>query len=220
MPVQRSLAIDYSFDRKIYDRDYENQYLFGPSLMIVPCFSTSMATKTYLPEGKWFDIYNDKLYNGNSEELLSSPLDKLPVLVKAGSIIPMQSPVQSTADRPIDTLILQVYGGADGSFVYYEDAGDSYNYQKGEYCKRSFILNSSKKELILDEQEGTYSSQFKYICIYFHGVDGISTGVKVNGTMQTTIDKPYDYIKLKNKKDLILKSVVLTNSNDKIDVSW
>ena len=100
MPVQRSLSIDYSSDPKIYDKRFDNQYMFGPALLIIPATSKQMAVNAYLPKGKWYSFYDDSIFNGSRELLTPSPLDKLPVFVKAGAIIPVQKLIQNTGENP------------------------------------------------------------------------------------------------------------------------
>ncbi len=110
MPVQSSLAIDHPHDYKIYDGQFHNQYLLGPSLLVAPTESTKDFVKVYLPEGEWYSLYNGQKFFGNTEIIVESPVHRLPVFVKAGSIIPMQ-PVKSNTHEATDTLNLHVYIG-------------------------------------------------------------------------------------------------------------
>lgn len=231
MPVQRSLAINYSHDNMIYQTDYENEYFFGPSILVAPCVSTVRATKVYLPEGIWFDFYNNKKYDGNSEMWYEAPLEKLPLFIKAGSFIPEQSPVQFTAQQPTDTLTLHVYYSSFNShYVYYEDAGDQFDYQKGDYYKREMQLIASSKQLVLAKVEGNYTSHFKNIRIILHGFEGVKSSVTVNGTFVNVLQKDVPFIAslagittIQSKEDTPLtKSVVLSvdNSNEPITIGW
>jgi alpha-glucosidase len=150
MPVARSLAIDYAHDPKIYDWTYQNQYFFGNGIMVAPFASSTTLGKVYLPEGNWTDLYNDKAFEGKQEMVVETPLNRLPIFVKGGSIIAMQSPVQSFIQQPADTLYLHVYfGTTNNSIFYYEDDGDSYQYEKGDFFKRKITYIPNKNELIL-----------------------------------------------------------------------
>ncbi|MFN8690688.1 MAG: glycoside hydrolase family 31 protein, partial [Cyclobacteriaceae bacterium] len=90
MPLNRSLAFDYPFDQKIYDGKYQNQYFFGPALLVIPAESNKDLVKTYLPEGNWFDFYTDKPFSGSQEMVAEAPIDVLPVFVRGSSILPMR----------------------------------------------------------------------------------------------------------------------------------
>src|SRR5687768_3797255 len=91
MPIQRTLAIDYTHDARIFEHQFQHQYLFGPSIMVIPVESNKEFVRVYFPKGNtWYSLYNGDKYNGNSDTILECPLHKLPVFVKSGAIIPMQ----------------------------------------------------------------------------------------------------------------------------------
>ncbi|MCC3155123.1 glycoside hydrolase family 31 protein [Hymenobacter sp. BT770] len=170
LPVQRSLALDYPHDGQIYDGQFQNEYQFGPGLLVAPVASTLQAAKVYLPAGRWYDFYSDELHAGGKAAYVPSPLDRLPVFVRGGSIIPMQSPVQYTAQAPLDTLYLHVYQGeAPSSYVYYEDDGTTYNHEKGQFFKRTIKLDPTAHTLELGPVQGSSKSKFKHVEVLFHG---------------------------------------------------
>ncbi len=105
MPVQRSLSLDYTHDARVYDGQFQHQYLFGPFILVAPVESTKEFVKVFFPEGEWYYLFDDKKYSGNQEVILESPIHKLPVFIKGGAIIPMQRPVQHTKEK-VDELIL------------------------------------------------------------------------------------------------------------------
>ncbi|HUM47986.1 MAG TPA: glycoside hydrolase family 31 protein, partial [Chitinophagales bacterium] len=159
MPVQRTLAIDYPMDEKVYWGEFENEFLSGPSLLIASCKSTVRATNVYLPKGNWYDLYSGKKYSGATQFISDAPLEKLPVFVKEGSFIPMQSQIQTTAQQPTDTLVLHVYNSAVANqFIYYEDAGDRYDYQNGGFYKRVMSIDPALKQIVLNKAEGNFAS--------------------------------------------------------------
>jgi alpha-glucosidase len=141
LPVMRSMAINYTFDPKVMWPDFQNQYQFGNAFMVMPFESTKDYGKVYLPEGNWYDLYTDAPEHGKQEKVIPLKINKLPVYVKGGSIIPMQSLVQTTAEKPTDTLSVHIYNGSTAnSFVYYEDDGKSFNYEKGDFISASSAL--------------------------------------------------------------------------------
>jgi alpha-glucosidase len=181
MPVQRSLAIDYYRDEKIFATAFQNQYLFGSSILVCPAESNKEYLKTYLPEGKWYDFLTDKKYEGSSEHLVELHRETLPLFVKAGSILPMQTVVSNLKLKPETTLDIHLYEGADAVFTYYEDDGESYDYLQGKYYKRKMIHKHSQHELCFDAAEGSLTSHFKEVRIFFHGFAGYKNSVRCNG---------------------------------------
>lgn len=181
LPVARSLAISYTHDPKIYDGQYQNQYLFGEAFLVAPFASAVNFGKVYFPQGKWYNLYTGEVESGNQEKIIPLAYNKMPVYVKAGSIVPMQSLIQTTAEQPTDTLTIQVYkGDADNAFVYYEDDGKSYDYEQGQYYKRTIRYDARKNDLAFGKVEGSFDSKFNHIKVVLHGF-GNASKVKVNG---------------------------------------
>ena len=180
LPVQRTLAIDYTHDYKIYDGQFYNQYLFGPYYLVAPVESEKEFVKVYLPHGDWYYLYNGQKYAGNSEVVMECPLHKLPVFVKAGALVPMQ-PAKSSTKAPTDRLILHVYTGQNSSFLFYEDDGSTFAYKSGAFAKRLIQYDAEKREVILSPVEGNYTSRLNTLKIVLHGLNAHSNSIYVNG---------------------------------------
>jgi len=178
LPVARSLAIDYTFEDSIYDGRFQNQYLFGSAFLVAPVESYKDIAKVYLPKGNWYNFHSDLQYEGTQEVFVDCPLTHLPIFVKAGSIVPMQSIVQSTKEQPQDILNLHVYQGPKGSFDYYEDDGKSFEYQSGKYHKRTVVLDQN--QLSFSEVQGELESKFKRVKLFLHGFEDVSK-LEANG---------------------------------------
>jgi len=179
MPVQRSLAIDFTHDPKIYDGQFQNQYLFGPSFLVAPVESDKNFVKVYFPAGDWYSLYDGQHYGGNTEVILECPLNRLPVFVKGGALIPMQ-PVKSSTKESSDNLILHVYAGKEkNSFTFYEDDGTTFSYQSGAYSKRELEFNPGERKLIMGAVEGTYASTLKKVTLVLHGFN--TNSISLNG---------------------------------------
>ncbi|MBF9254569.1 DUF4968 domain-containing protein [Pontibacter sp. 172403-2] len=224
LPVARSLAINYTQDPKIYDGQYQNQYLFGEAFLIAPFASTVNFGKVYFPEGKWYNLYTGEVESGNQEKIIPLAYNKMPVYVKAGSIVPMQSLIQTTAEQPTDTLTIQVYkGDADNAFVYYEDDGKSYDYEKGQYYKRTIRYDARKNDLAFGKAEGSFNSKFNHIKVVLHGF-GNASKVKVNGKSGKLNDDFVSFIDPISRFDpqgasnptegYKVKSIVVENNNN------
>ncbi|MCD8742277.1 DUF4968 domain-containing protein [Mucilaginibacter roseus] len=168
LPVVRSLAINYTHDAKVYQ--YQNQYLFGNAFLVAPFAGTDAYGTIYLPKGKWYYLYSDAVSNGNSETIVKLVNTSIPVFVKESAIIPMQSLIQNTTEKPTDTLNVHIYkGDVNNSFVYYEDDGETYDYEKGSFYKRNISYNSAKKTVTFGKADGSLASKFKYVRLYMHG---------------------------------------------------
>lgn len=171
-PVNRSLAINYTHDEKIYLEAYENEFLFGDSILVAPVSSEKEIEKIYLPKGKWYDFFTDEIFEGNKETLVECPVEKLPVYVKASSIIPVQSQVNSNQEKPKDQLEIHLYKGNEAnSFVYYEDDGESYDFEKGQYYKRTLNYEPASSLLTFGSVQGKYKTNFNEVKLYFHGFE-------------------------------------------------
>lgn len=211
MPVARSLAIEHPFDKMIYSTEYQNEFCFGPSLLVTPVESTRMIIKAYLPKGQWYDFYNDKEMEGESENYIDLSLSKLPVFVKEGSIIPMQSLVQTTAQLPTDTLMIHLYKGTlANSFVYYEDDGRSFDYEKSVYYKRILRYDPVIREFTMEKPEGSYTTHFKFIKLVFHGF-GDEDRFSVNGK---TVNSKREYCNFLNAENDFISNISGLTSSD------
>jgi len=97
-------------------------------------FTTSKSVVKYLPKGAlWYDFWTNKQYKGGQNVTLETALNRVPMFLRAGSILPLGPEMQYVGEKAWDNLELRLYPGADGSFTLYEDEGDSYNYEKGVY---------------------------------------------------------------------------------------
>jgi alpha-glucosidase len=175
MPVLRSLVIDYAREPLVYDQRYQDEFLFGPSILVVPENCGASFAKMYFPPGDWYDAYTGQSSPGGREQVLELQNGHLPVFVKGGGILPVQSLVQSTAEAPSDTLDLHVYQGrVSNSFTYYEDDGESYGYEKGNYYQRVIRFDPLTRSIVLEKVEGQRTSKFKYIRLLLHGFDNVT----------------------------------------------
>ncbi|MFY8037437.1 MAG: glycoside hydrolase family 31 protein, partial [Cyclobacteriaceae bacterium] len=191
MPINRSLAISYTFDEKIYDHQFHNQYLFGPALMVAPVESNKDFVKVYLPQGNWYDLLTDQAYHGNQEMIVETPIDRLPVYVKGSSIIPMREKAGITTQDTGDTLEIHLYKGENNNdFTLYEDDGISFDYENGAFAKRKIAYAAQEQELVIHEQDGTYQTPYKKAKIFFHGFASLQN-VWINGSAQPLEWKEY-----------------------------
>jgi alpha-D-xyloside xylohydrolase len=118
--------------------------------------------KVYLPAGtQWTDFWTGQTHDGGQSIIADAPIEKIPLLVKAGSIIPMGPFVQYATEKPADPIELRIYPGADGSFTLYEDENDNYNYEKGVYATIDFKWDNAKRQLTIGDRKGSFPGMLK-----------------------------------------------------------
>ena len=148
---------------------------------------TEMKTATkYLPKGAtWYDFWTNKAYKGGQNVTLTTTLNRVPMFVRAGSILPLGPEMQYVGEKSWDDLEIRVYPGADGSFTLYEDEGDGYNYEKGYYATITFRWNDKARQLTIGTRQGGYKGMIldrKFTIVL---PDGTSRTVSHDGNEQT-----------------------------------
>jgi alpha-glucosidase len=170
IPVARVLAIEFSRDEHVFWYAYQHEYQFGDHLLVAPVRSTESYADVYLPAGRWYRLSDGRRYDGGRSVVVSAPVADLPVFVRGGGVVPMQSLVQSTSEAPSDTLELHVwYGELPVVSSYYEDDGSTYAFERGAYHRRAIRYEPSGRKLVLEAAEGSYVSKFTTITAVFHG---------------------------------------------------
>ena len=164
--MMRALAFDFRDDPKVLS--LADEYLFGRAFLVAPVIEAG-ATKrdVYLPgRGSWFDFWSGKRAAGGQTLVADAPIEHMPVFVRAGSIVPL-GPVKPYADAPSDEPTeLRVYPGASGTFAFYDDSGNGYGYEKGEYSLIRLDWDDRARILSVGPREGSYASQsrFRVVC--------------------------------------------------------
>ena len=149
-------------------------------------WSETKTASKYLPKGAlWYDFWTNKTYKGGQTVTVQTSLDRVPMFVRAGSILPLGPEMQYVGEKAWDHLEIRIYPGADGSFTLYEDEGDNYNYEKGVYATIPFTWNDKTSSLTIGSRQGSYpgmlaSRQFTFIL-----PDGTSKNVSYNGESLT-----------------------------------
>ena len=152
MPLMRPLWLSLGPDH--WFSGVEDQYMLGESLLVCPIYAkAAVARAVALPEGTWYGLIDNKMYEGGAHVVVEAPLDTMPVLVPAGGILPMGDVTQyvgeegHTDEGGFDNLEVLIYTGADGSFTLYEDDGISLAYEKGACTWTTFFWDNTEKRL-------------------------------------------------------------------------
>jgi alpha-glucosidase (family GH31 glycosyl hydrolase) len=168
------------------DGIHEEQYLFGNELLVAPVFVKGQTTrKVYFPEGEWIDWENNKRYKGNDYHTVDAPLEKLPLFVKAGSIVPLRKYARAVELGTNDTLILKIYPSEKPSeFTLYEDDGTSNDYLKGIISSSRFSMEtlSTNLKFVIHKTEGEFKgmSNGRHYQLKFY-TDRQPSEIEING---------------------------------------
>lgn len=191
MPIARTLAITYSHDPTVYEEKFQNQFLFGESLLVAPVESSKSTVEVYLPQGEWYRLSSGEKWRGKQRIVVPAPLEDLPVFVKAGAIIPMQGVIQNTSEQGDGVLGIHIWNGEEGSsFTYYEDDGSSFAHEQGKSYIRSIQFVPQKRNISFSIVEGSYSSKFKQLKLVLHGFPEAMKTLKINGKAIKLISDP------------------------------
>lgn len=175
----RHLSMDFNHDKKVYGMD--DQYMFGRNLMVkaitdpmyvsskekgwknpVEDFSTVQSTEVYLPSGtQWIDFWTGETLKGGQTISKETPIDIIPLYMKAGSIMPWGPDVQYAEEKNWNNMEIRIYPGADGEFTLYEDENDNYNYENGVHSTIRMKWNDAERTLTIDNREGKFPGMLK-----------------------------------------------------------
>jgi len=168
-----------------------DEYLFGPAVLVAPVTEQGAVTKhLYLPKTKWYDFWTGSTLNGGQPVDVAAPIEKLPLFVRAGSILPLGPDVEFASEKAADPVELRVYRGADGDFTLYEDQGDTYGYEKGAFATIGFHWDDAAKTLTIGDRRGQFpgmleSRTFRVVFV----MENHGTG----GDLTATADKTVKY---------------------------
>jgi alpha-D-xyloside xylohydrolase len=187
----RALAFDFRHDPQVYD--IADQFMFGPALLVnpvtTPMYYTSDSTplegvaktrKVYLPQGcDWYDFWTGERYAGGQTIEADAPLERLPLYVRSGGILPMGPVAQYAGEHPDAPYEVRIYPGTDGVFTLYEDAGDSYDYEQGAYARITLRWDDAAGTLTIEERQGAFPGMvaerdFRLVVVR----PGVGTGVE------------------------------------------
>lgn len=155
--MMRGLVMDFPTDAKA--REVADQYMFGPAFLVSPVSAFKARERSvYLPAGQggWYDFYSGKAFKGGQTIKAAAPLERMPLFVRAGSIVPVGPEIQHTGEKPDAPLTLFVYAGRDGAFDLYEDDGVSYGYERGAFSRIPIRWDQKTGVLSIGERTGDF----------------------------------------------------------------
>jgi len=202
IPILKALPYNYTFDNRVYERQYQHEFICGNDILVAPVLSTTDSATIYLPKGRWYRLSSNQAFQGDQELKVSSPVNDLPVFVRAGAIIPMQMPIEHTSQPSDGILRLNIwYGDNKNSFTYYEDDGNTFKYQNGDFYKRNIQWNPTTQTIQISKKDGSFHSRFNKIKLIFHKFTDVKNNIKVNGIKIPLIENNHNEEAIINNSD-------------------
>jgi alpha-D-xyloside xylohydrolase len=173
--------MDWRTDEKTLN--VSDEFMFGPAILVNPVLKADATHRTvYLPASpKWYDFWTGVETSGGKEIEADAPLERMPLYVRAGSIVPMGPEIEYASENPGGAIELRIYRGADGEFNLYEDSGDSYDYEKGQHSVIPLVWNERTGVITIGGRKGTFPGMvekrtFRIVVVgNGHGVGGETT---------------------------------------------
>jgi alpha-D-xyloside xylohydrolase len=151
----RPLVMDFRTDDRA--ANIGDQFMFGPAILVNPVTEPAASIRQlYLPDANWYDFWSGTSTQGGRVVEAAAPLDRIPLYVRAGSILPLGPEMEWSTEKPADPIELRVYRGADGDFTLYEDENDNYNYEKGVHATIPIHWDDSKNLLTIGDRKGEF----------------------------------------------------------------
>jgi len=151
----RPLVMDFRNDPRA--DNIGDQFMFGPAFLVNPVTEpAATARPVYLPNTKWYDFWTGSTVDGGRMINAIAPLDRLPLYLRAGSIVPLGPDQEWSTEKPADPIELRIYGGADGDFSIYEDENDTYDYEKGAYAIIPMHWGDASHTLTIGDRQGQF----------------------------------------------------------------
>jgi len=170
--LMRGLAMDFPGDAVA--GELADEYLFGPALLVAPVYEMGARTRrVYLPRGAdWYDFYTGQRYPGGQTVEAAAPLQRMPLFVRAGSIVPSGPAIQYAAQELNADLTLNVYPGADGAFDLYEDDGTSYAYEEGQWSRIPVRWDEATRTLTIGSRQGGFEGMAPHRTLRVRWIEG------------------------------------------------
>ncbi len=187
--IQRPLVMDWRTDPNTWNLG--DEFMFGPAILVNPVLKANATRRSvYLPAAAaWYDFWTGKPQSGGQEIEADAPLERMPLFVRAGSILPLGPQIEYAAQDPTGPIELRIYRGANGKFDLYEDAGDGYEYQKGAHSIVPIRWDDGDSTLTIGAREGSFPAMaeqrtFRIVLVK----DGHGAGLEPTSAVNTEIN--------------------------------
>ena len=187
--IQRPLVMDWRSDQTTWN--IGDQFMFGPAIMVNPVLKANATRRqVYLPDSPaWYDFWTGETMRGSQEIEANAPLSRLPLYIRAGSILPLGPEIEYATQNPGGPVELRIYRGANGSFDLYEDSGDTYDYQKGMHSIIPIRWDDQTGTLTIGTRTGSFPEMLEkrqFRIVYVSRDHGSGAGVPANIDREVT----------------------------------
>jgi alpha-D-xyloside xylohydrolase len=189
----RPLVMDFRGD--VRSENIGDQFMYGPAFLVNPVTEPAATTRRlYLPKARWYDFWSGTTMDGGQVTDAAAPLERMPLYIRAGSIVPMGPDLEWSTEKPPDPIELRIYRGADGAFTLYEDENDTYNYEKGDYATIPLHWDDANQSLTIGARQGKFpgmqtSRTFRIVLVREnHGV-GVNATEEADKTVKYSGEK-------------------------------
>ncbi len=172
-PILRPLFWHHQTDPQVYDGAWQEQFLVGENLLVAPVTKIGHnLKKVYLPAGQWLDLNTETVYEGGQSIVVDAPLDRLPMFLGAGGVLPSQEAMQFVGEKPAAKLILDVFPAVRAAFSFYEDDGATFDYTTGKYRLTDFVISpkTNEWEITKTRRHDNYQPPARMLHIRLHTV--------------------------------------------------
>lgn len=197
-PMLRPLFWHHQADTVVYEPTYQHQFLLGERLLVAPVTREGAGDQeVYLPEGRWLDLATEEVFDGRQAVTVGAPLDRIPMLLGAGGILPLQDVVQHVGEPaagaaglggedaipPPSTLTLEAFPAASGAFELYEDDGSSFDYRNGAYRSTRFSVapGAGGLEFVRELTHDGWPAGQRRLEVRFHAIEAAPGAVSLGG---------------------------------------
>ncbi|MEM4591549.1 MAG: glycoside hydrolase family 31 protein [Nitrososphaerota archaeon] len=196
-PIIRPLLLEHQDDPNTYT--IQDEFLVGEFILVAPIIHEDSRRRiVYLPKGEWIDYWSESKHQGPAYLEVDAPIDRAPIFIKSGTILPMQPSMLYVDEKPADTLFIHVYPSDKPSmFTLYEDDGETRDYEKGIYLLTPFTFTKEGDRLVLQvgDREGAYKPSPRSFMIIIHLVEKKPTRVSLNDAALTQATSPEEMLK-------------------------
>jgi alpha-glucosidase len=172
----------------------QDEFTYGDKILICPVMEPGqISRKVYLPKGKWYNFLSNELVNGGQEVIVATPLETIPIFVKAGSVIPEYPVMQYVGEKEIEEVKLNIYySDYEVNSFLFEDYGETFAYEQDIYLEKKFVVKGNEKMLTIQQSmEGLYTPRYEGYRFKLKGMPFKPSKIIADGKAITgfTIDK-------------------------------
>ncbi len=194
LPIMRPLILEFQDDPATFELD--TQFMIGPFMMIAPVLEEGANSReVYFPRGIWYDFWADATVKGPQSLKVNAPLDRIPIYMREGSIIPVGRIVQNS-DEDQGDLVLWVYPGTASSIRLYEDDGIS---DAGPSAETMILQESTSNSVVItvNKRVGTWKPTKRSVVIELRGLATLPKSINIDGRRSAQVESSAEFETLK-----------------------